>query len=93
MPAPSNLNRVTVTLDPRGQIVRVCSDQEIEFFCVAPHVPDDRVYLCGAVDVGPQFVQQEIGGYPVGHEADGTLRVGLPISPKLPPSKPAIRSI
>jgi hypothetical protein len=86
-------NRVTVTLDPHGQIIRVCSDEEIEFFTVAPHVPHDRVYRYGAVEVGPQFVREEIGGYAVGHAADGTLSVGLPISPKLPPSKPAIRTV
>jgi len=95
------VNRVTLTLDHKGDITRICSDEPVELYFVNPHTPHDKVYLYGSVEVGPQFVQQEIGGYAVGHATDGTLTVGEPVSPfsrerserKLPPSRPKLRVI
>lgn len=87
------MNRVTITLNEGGDIVRICSDEPIECFFVSPHTPEDRVYLYGSVDVGPQHVREEIGGFAVGHADDGTLATDGPISPKLPPSRPALQVI
>lgn len=83
------MNRITLTLD-RGNVVKICSDEPVDVYFVDPAVPHDRVYLYGSVEVGPQFVRREIGGYAVGHAHDGTLDVGGPICPRLPPSRPAI---
>jgi hypothetical protein len=82
------LNRLTITLTPNGEIDAICADSPLEVYIVAPHVPHDRVYLYGSTQVGPQFVQQQIGGYAVGHAGDGTL--GEFEAAHLPPSKPAL---
>jgi hypothetical protein len=87
------LSRVTITLKANGDIDRVCSDEPIELYFVSPHTPEDRVYLFAAVNVGPQHVRQEIGGFAVGHADDGTLQTGGPVSPKLPPSRPQVRPV
>ena len=88
----SHINRVAITLTQNNDIVAVSSDEPIEFYFVCPHVPHDRVYLYEGVKVGPQHVQADIGGYPVGHRNDGTFpdfQTG-PTSPKLSPSRPHI---
>jgi hypothetical protein len=86
------MNRVAITLNQYNDVVAVSSDEPIEFYFVCPHVPHDRVYLYGAVNVGPQHVHADIGGYAVGHRNDGTFpeyQTG-PTSPKLPPSRPHV---
>lgn len=70
------MNRITLTFDEGGSIVRICSDEPVEVFFVSPHTPHDRVYLYGSNDVGPQYVREEIGGFAVGHADDGTLGDG-----------------
>lgn len=87
------MNRVTLTLNPNGDIERICSDEPIELYFVSPHTPGDRVYLYSSVDVGPQYVREEIGSYAVGHADDGTLNTGGPVSPRLPPSRPVLRVV
>ena len=87
------MNRITLTMNQNGEIVRICSDEPVEVYYVSPHTPHDRVYLYGSVFVGPQHVREEIGSYAVGHATDGTLNVGEPVSPKLPPSRPTLRSV
>jgi hypothetical protein len=88
------MTRITITLDEHGQFTRICSDEAIEIYIVAPHVPHDRVYLYGSVEVGPQYVREEIGGYAVGHADDWTLAgPDDAASPRLPPSKPSLRAV
>jgi hypothetical protein len=88
------MNRVTITLNPDNSIRRICADEPVQVFTVCPHTPRDRVYLYGAVEVGSQFVQEEIGGHPVGHLNDGTaIGIGLVGTKKLPPSTPDIREV
>lgn len=40
------MKRITSTMDERGLIHRVYSDEEVEVYIVSPHVPKDRVYRC-----------------------------------------------
>lgn len=87
------MNRITLTLDRNGDIDRICSDEPVEVYFVSPHTPADRVYLYGGVEVGPQFVRQEIGGFAVGHADDGTLSTSEMVSPKLPPSRPSLKPV
>ena len=84
------MNRVTIQINEHGEIGRICSDEPIEFYFVSPHTPHDRVYLYGAVEVGPQFVREEIGGYAVGHFDDCVLGGD---EPHLPPSRPALKPV
>lgn len=86
-------NRVTLTFDEGGGIVRICSDEPVEVYFVSPHTPHDRVYLYGSTDVGPQHVREEIGGYAVGHAHDGTIGGEDGAAPRLPPSRPALRPV
>jgi hypothetical protein len=69
------MNRVTITFEKNGDIGRICSDAPIELYFVCPHIPEDRVYLYGGVEVGPKFVRREIGGYAVGHANDDRFEV------------------
>ena len=87
------MNRVTLTFDKNGELHRICSDEPIELYWVDLKCPADRVFLYQAVQVGPQFVREEIGGYSVGHTNDGTLETGDPVSPRLPPSRPTLRVV
>lgn len=82
--------RIAITLDERGDIVSICADQPVEVYTVSPHTPGDRVYLMSEVDIGPQHIRAAIGGYAIGHNRDGTLSDGGPVSPRLPPIKPAL---
>jgi len=84
------MNRIAITLNEHGELDRICSDEVVEVYIVDPKCKEDRVYLYGAVETGPQFVRQEIGGYVVGHANDGTLGDNL-VSPKLPPSTPTLK--
>jgi hypothetical protein len=85
------MNRLTITLTPNGEIDTICADSPLDVYIVAPHVPHDRVYLYGSTQIGPQFVQEQIGGFAVGHSGDGTL--GDFESSHLPPSKPTLRVV
>ncbi len=37
------MNRITFTLDKNGHLERICADEEVEVYIVAPKVPRDRV--------------------------------------------------
>ena len=86
------MNRVAIVLDQNGEFAGVASDEPIEFMIVAPHCPRDRVYLYESIDIGPEHVRALIGGFAVGHWADGTLGDGDGRG-KLPPSKPILRVV
>ncbi|MFT8247274.1 hypothetical protein [Roseomonas sp. BN140053] len=60
------MNRITFTVDENGHLVRICADQEVEVFIVAPNVPRDRVYRWSSLQVGRSAVEDEVGGWPVG---------------------------
>lgn len=60
------MKRITFTMGERGLIHRICADEEVEVFIVSPHVPRDRVYRWSSLQVGPQQVNEEIDGWPVG---------------------------
>lgn len=85
------LNRVVITLNERGDLVGVCADSPVQVLINCPSCPADRVYEYEAA-IGPQHVQREIGGYPVGHAYDGTLGIGDGTG-KRPPSKPPLRLV
>ena len=85
------MNRLTITLTVHGEIDTICADSPLDVFIVCPHVPHDRVFLYGAVNIGPQHVQEQIGGYAVGHGGDGTF--GEFTAPHKPPSVPGIRLV
>lgn len=87
------MNRVTIELTANGEIGTICSDEPIELYFVSPSTPRDRVYLYDAVKIGPEHVRSQIGGYSVGHADDGTLDTGQPPSPRLPPSRPALKIV
>lgn len=57
---------ITFTMDDRGLIHRICADEEVEVYVVSPHVPKDRVYRWSSLRVGPDRVDAEIDGWPVG---------------------------
>lgn len=92
-------NRVCIVLNEENFFEGYVSDEPVEFFVVAPHCPKDRVYQFGSGEHGPEHVRKLIGGYPVGHIADGTLSAETPDGEiigepdgrgKLPPSRPAL---
>lgn len=60
------MKRITFTMDERGLIQRICADEEVEVYIVSPHVPRDRVYRWNSLRVGPERVDGEIDGWPVG---------------------------
>jgi hypothetical protein len=60
------MKRITFTFDERGLIRSICADEEVEVYFVSPHVPRDRVYRCSSLRVGPEHVDEEIKGWPVG---------------------------
>lgn len=81
------MNRVVITLGPGGEIASIASDEEIECYWVDPSCEGhERVYLYQSVDVGPQHVRKQIGGYPVSHFHD--YETG-----KLSPSTPTIKEV
>ena len=87
------MNRITLTLNEHGEVVRICSDEPIEIYFVSPHTPHDRVYIYNSVNIGPQHVHAEIGEYVVGHAADGTLSNGEQSFAKLRPSRRALKLV
>jgi hypothetical protein len=60
------MKRITFTLDERGLIRSICADEEVEVYIVSPHVPRDRVYRWSSLRVGPEHVDEEIDGSPIG---------------------------
>ena len=60
------MDRVTITLDENGHVVRICADAAVEVYLVSPHVPRDRVYRWSSLRVGRADVDDEIDGWPVG---------------------------
>ena len=74
-------NRVAITYNDKGDIVRVCSDAPVEIYEVSPHTPHDRVYLRTRFEIGSKFVDEELGSDPIGHYQDeqfGKLSPGMP---------------
>jgi hypothetical protein len=74
------MNRITITWSRQG-IVRICSDEPVEFYEITPFVPNDRVYLRTMIEFGSKFVDEELGDSPVGHYYDDLFG-------KLPPRNP-----
>lgn len=60
------MKRITFTVDERGFIHRICADEEIEVYIVDPSTLRDRVYRWSSTHVGPEHVDEEIEGWPVG---------------------------
>ncbi len=60
------MKRITFTMDDRGLIHCICADEEVEVYIVSPSVPKDRVYRWSSLRVGPEKVNEEIDGWPVG---------------------------
>jgi hypothetical protein len=60
------MKRITLTMNDRGLIERICADEEVEVYIVCPNVPRDRVYRWSSLRVGPEQVDEEIEGWPVG---------------------------
>ena len=60
------MRRITFTMDDRGLIHSICADEEVEVYIVSPHVPRDRVYRWSSLRVGPEKVDEEIDGWPIG---------------------------
>ena len=58
--------RITVTMDERGFIHRICADEDVEVYLVCPPRPRDRVYLWSSTRVGEEHVDEEIDGWSVG---------------------------
>lgn len=88
------MNRVVITLNHNGELSGICADEPVEIFINCPHVPRDRVYQYGSAEFGPQHVRAAIGGYPVGHIADGTANIApADGSGKRPPSTPKLRPV
>lgn len=80
--------RIVITLDQHGEIAAICADAPCEVYINCPHVPADRVYRYDA-PIGPEHVRAAIGGYAIGHAADGTLGEGDGTG-KLPPLRPRV---
>ena len=60
------MDRITITLDENGHVVRICADAEVEVYLVSPHVPRDRVYRWSSLRTGREGVDDEIAGWPIG---------------------------
>lgn len=84
--------RIAITLTEHGEIGSIVSDAPAEVYIVQPNCPRDRVYLYSQ-EIGPEHIRSAIGGYSIGHVADGTLDVGLPVSPRLPPIKARLAAV
>jgi hypothetical protein len=68
------MKRITITMDGRGFIHRICADEDVEVYIVCPDVPSDRVYRWSSLKVGPEQVDEEIGGWPVGDRDQKPVR-------------------
>lgn len=82
------MNRVAVVLNSHGEIARIVADAPVEVLIVDPNAPADRVYSY-QVGTGPHLVRQEVGGFAVGHAADGRLGEGDGTG-RRPPSRPSL---
>jgi hypothetical protein len=60
------MNRITFTLDKNGHLVRICADEAVEVLIICPSVPRDRNYRWSSLKVGQSYVDDEIGGWPIG---------------------------
>jgi hypothetical protein len=60
------MKRITFTMDERGFIHRICADEDVEVYIVCPDTPQDRAYRWSSLQVGPEHVDEEIDGRPVG---------------------------
>ncbi len=85
-------DRVCIVLNEHGEIVAIAADGDTEVLIVDTATPADRVYSYGAVKRGPQHVQEHVGGYAVGHAADGRLGDGDGTG-RRPPSRPKLRPV
>lgn len=83
--------RLCVTLTEHGEIATICADAPVDVFIVDPKAPADRVYQYEP-EIGPEYVRMEIGGYAIGHAADGTLGEGDG-SGRRPPIKPRLGAV
>lgn len=82
--------RVAIEMNERGELVSVASDGEIQCLIVCPHVPRDRVYDFSVE--GADKLRELVGGYAIGHAADGTLGEGDGTG-KRPPSRPHFKLV
>lgn len=88
------MNRIVFTMDAQGFISGICADAPVEVFINCPHVPADRVYRYGSLQIGPEHVRAAIGGFAVGHLADGTADlVEGDGTGRNPPSKPNLKVV
>lgn len=78
------MNRVVINMDPQG-FFTVHSDEEIEFFVVCDHCPNDRVYQMGA-EIGPDKVRAQLRDDMIGHRND-SQPLGNGYGPRKPPSR------
>lgn len=78
------MNRVVINMDEQGGFT-VYSDEPIEFYTVADHCPNDRVYQ-GMVEVGVEKVRAQLRNDPVGHYHDDNP-LGTGHGPRKPPSR------
>jgi hypothetical protein len=60
------VRRITLTMDERGFIHRICADEEIEVYIADPHALHDRVYRWSSTRIGADHVDEEPGDWPVG---------------------------
>ena len=62
------MNRITITLDENGDLVRVCADKAVEVLIICPGIPRDRNYRWASLKVSQSHVDEEIGGWPIGEK-------------------------
>jgi hypothetical protein len=77
----SDMNRITLTLDNKGDIIKICSDEPVELYWIEPNARHDQVFLHGAVKIGAKFVEGELKKHPISHLDDelcGKLPAGMP---------------
>ena len=60
------MNRIAITLDENGHVVRIHAGAEVELYLVSPSVPRDRVYRWSSLRVGRKGVDDEIADWPIG---------------------------
>lgn len=52
--------RVTITMDDRGGILGIRSDEDTEILIVDPHAMRDKVYRWTSTNVGPDRVDERL---------------------------------
>jgi hypothetical protein len=60
------MKRITLSIDERGLIHRICADEKVDVRIADPNAPTDRGYSWGSLLVGREHVDEEIEGWPVG---------------------------